>query len=236
MEMPDDLQVMNIDLSGAAYLDRRAQNDSHIRPTAVIKAELPVFTSEWVKCFVEIRVDNSPNSLRTKPTRRAGQHDGKNGSYCECLKTWLRDYFSRLNLVQHNAIGPARPETILRFDLKRKVLLRQQSLASAKIQISDLLVSRQHSGGMGNSARVLSADKDYFSRARSRSTYTTSTVSQRQRVNGDQWRLLIRLHETGNLPEVVDQLHAKSVESCMAEIVVKLEAFMAVGDAVAQVR
>lgn len=61
-------------------------------------------------------------------------------------------------------------------------------------------------------------------------------VLEKQNGKGDHWRLLIRLHGIGNLGWVAEQQQVDSVESCMAEIVVKLEAFMAVGDAVAEVR
>ncbi|KAF8447252.1 hypothetical protein L210DRAFT_2785797 [Boletus edulis BED1] len=61
-----------------------------------------------------------PN-LPTKPTKRAGQHE----------------WGERFSL-------PARSETILRFELKRKTSLRHQSLTFAGAPISDLLVNRQH--------------------------------------------------------------------------------------------
>jgi len=58
----------------------------------------------------------------------------------------------------------------------------------------------------------------------------------KQNGKGDHWQLLVRLHGIGNLGWVAEQRQVDSVESCMAEIVVKLEAFMAVGDAVAGVQ
>jgi len=106
---------------------------------SVIRADLPAFTSKWSKCFVQIHVDGSPNPVCTKPTRKAGKHE----------------WGERFSL-------PARSETILRFELKRNEFLnlRQQSLAFAEAPISDLLVSRQQSGGMGESVDVLSVDDD----------------------------------------------------------------------------
>lgn len=45
---------------------------------------------------------------------------------------------------------PAQSETILRFELRRKAKLwRQESLAFAEVPISDLLLDRQQSEGMG---------------------------------------------------------------------------------------
>ena len=57
---------------------------------------------------------------------------------------------------------PARSETILRFELKRNEFLnlRQHSLAFADAPISDLLVSRQQSGGMVESMDVLVVNDD----------------------------------------------------------------------------
>ncbi|KAG6380569.1 hypothetical protein JVT61DRAFT_4932 [Boletus reticuloceps] len=172
---PDDLQVINVDLS-------------------VIKADLPAFASEWSKCFIQIYVDGSPNPVRTKPTKRAGQHE----------------WGERFSL-------PARSETILRFELKRKTLLRQQSLAFAEAPISDLLVHRQQSGGPDQDLSIL-----------------LRPHLEKENEKGDHWRLLLRLHEIGIIREVLEQRHGESVESSMAEIVVKLEAFMTVGDALAE--
>lgn len=59
---------------------------------------------------------------------------------------------------------------------------------------------------------------------------------ERQNAKENHWGLHIRLHGIQNLLDVPEQRHVESIESCMAEIVLKLEAFMAVGDAVAQVR
>lgn len=58
---------------------------------------------------------------------------------------------------------------------------------------------------------------------------------EREHEKADHWQLLIRLHGTGDLGEAIQPPHVETIETCMAEIVVKLEAFMAVGDAVAQV-
>ena len=64
---------------------------------------------------------------------------------------------------------PARSETVLRFELKRKGLWRQHSLAVAEAPISDLLVRRQQSPGMYESIDVLAVGDDCMGRARSRS-------------------------------------------------------------------
>ncbi|KAG9311726.1 hypothetical protein JVU11DRAFT_7966 [Chiua virens] len=175
--MPQDLQVMNIDLS-------------------VIKADLPAFTSEWSKCFVQIRVDGGSNPVHTRPTTRAGIHE------------WAE----RFPL-------PARSESVLRFELKRKVWLqRQRLLAFTEVPVSDLFTSQQ---------QLVGRDQDLPIQLR--------PCLEREKENGEHWRLFIRLHGTQSLREIGEQLPVQSVESCMAEIVIKLEAFMAVGDAAAQI-
>lgn len=57
----------------------------------------------------------------------------------------------------------------------------------------------------------------------------------KQIEKGDHWELFIRLHGTGNIQEVLEQRQFESVDSCMAQIVVRLETFMAVGDALSEV-
>lgn len=73
-ETPDSLQLITFDLSGA-FLDQSTQNDSDIRSSLVIKVDLPAFAREWSKCFVQIHVDDSPNPVRTKSTKKGGQHE-----------------------------------------------------------------------------------------------------------------------------------------------------------------
>lgn len=65
------------------------------------------------------------------------------------------DRFSRLNAVHHDVNRPAQSTTTLRFELKRKGLLRQYSLAAADAPISDILASQQQSRGMGESMDAL---------------------------------------------------------------------------------
>ena len=59
---------------------------------------------------------------------------------------------------------------------------------------------------------------------------------EKQTEKGDHWRLFVRLHGTGHIGEAVERRPVESFESCMAEIVLKLEAFIAVGDAVTEVQ
>ncbi|KAF9237048.1 quinon protein alcohol dehydrogenase-like superfamily [Melanogaster broomeanus] len=64
--------------------------------------------------------------------------------------------------------------------------------------------------------------------------YVERHMSQASESNAD-WRLIIRLRDTGSLLEAVTQPHVPSIRACLAEIVTKLEVFMAVGDAVTQI-
>jgi hypothetical protein len=94
-------------------------------------------------------------------SRRGGldNMNGVNGFRCECLQILFLETESFFIIMLYR---PARSETVLRFELKRNEFLnlRQQSLAFAEAPISDLLVSRQQSGGMGESMDVLTVDDD----------------------------------------------------------------------------
>ncbi|KAN0073111.1 hypothetical protein V8E55_012251 [Tylopilus felleus] len=113
---------------------------------------------------------------------------------------------------------PAQSETILRFELRRKAKLwRQESLAFAEVPISDLLLDRQQSEGQDQDLPIY-----------------LRPCHENENENVDRWRLLIRLHGSGIIRELVEQPRVETVESCMADIVMRLETFMAVGDAVAE--
>ena len=71
-EKLDGLELLSVDISGAC-LQSPPGSDAHL--ATVIKADLPALASEWSKCFVQIYVDGSSNPVRTKTTKKAGQHE-----------------------------------------------------------------------------------------------------------------------------------------------------------------
>ncbi|KAF9225142.1 hypothetical protein BS17DRAFT_580275 [Gyrodon lividus] len=164
---------------------------------SIVKAELPGCTTQWSKCFVQIQVDGSSSIICTKSTKTPGNY------------IW-GDRFSL----------PADPETVLRFELKRKHLfLQQQLLAFAEAPVSDLLATQQKSGGRDQGIPIHLRPFGKHS-------------GQVSESSGD-WQLIICLHDTESLLIAVEQPPVASVGECLAEIVTKLEGFMAVGDAIA---
>ncbi|KIJ13795.1 hypothetical protein PAXINDRAFT_13343 [Paxillus involutus ATCC 200175] len=136
--------------------------------------------------------------------------------------------------------SPARSEAILRFELKRKVLfLQSQLLAFAEAPVLDLLVTPQKLEGMGGmelppdgSVGMKHGDPvDISLHLRPCLGKHGGQVPE----NGGDWKLVVRIHDTRSLLEEVEQPPITSVGECLAEIVAKLETFMAIGDAITQI-
>ncbi|KAH7886378.1 hypothetical protein F5I97DRAFT_1270746 [Phlebopus sp. FC_14] len=165
---------------------------------SIIKAELPAFTNDWSRCFVQINVDGSPSAAKTGSTKRPGHFE----------------WGDRLSL-------PARSETILRFELKRKILLRQpQLLASAEAPVSELL----NRTGSGQGCNIPLQLKPLPSKHVTRDSSKGSA----------DWHLIICLHADGDLVEEM-KYTTDGFAECFAEIATKLEVFIQIGDAVAQI-
>jgi hypothetical protein len=161
---------------------------------------------------------------------------GKIDFLCE----YLRPFIARGVMSHSWQSSPARSEAILRFELKRKVLfLQSQLLAFAEAPVLDLLVTPQKLEGMGGmelppdgSVGMKHGDPvDISLHLRPCLGKHGGQVPE----NGGDWKLVVRIHDTRSLLEEVEQPPITSVGECLAEIVAKLETFMAIGDAITQV-
>ncbi|KAG6333193.1 hypothetical protein ID866_5897, partial [Astraeus odoratus] len=119
------MSLMNLSINSEYAVDSTVHFQSmvwqtHVDGFLVLKAELPPFSNTWSKCFIEISVDGSSSTVKTKSTKQAGRHE------------W----------DQTLEVPARRDGSTLRFELRRKgvvPVLPTQSVAHVEVHVSELI-------------------------------------------------------------------------------------------------